>query len=138
MPLGSMTWPGLFKYALMERNTISSSATGQMLEVLGSWVLKEIFRGDHRSSTLRMQVFERPKAIPQQSCRDPESLANVQHVHIGDNCKGDQLTYYSPLFLTLHPLTEPPEQPFELRIPKECLASKERTSGDRSAPTVVV
>ena len=49
--------------------------------------------------TLWMQVFERPKAIPQQSCCDPESLANVQRVHIGDNCKGDQLTYYSPLFV---------------------------------------
>jgi hypothetical protein len=77
-------------------------------------------------------------AIPQQSCSDPESLANVQRVRMGDNHKGDQLTYYSPLVLTLHRLTEPPEQPFELGIPKERWGSKECACGEHGTPTFVI
>jgi len=83
MLLGRRTWPGRSRYALTEQNTISSKTAGEVLEVVGGRVLKEIFCSDHRSSTLRIRVFDSDRATPAHPSNESAVLAVVQCVHIG-------------------------------------------------------
>ena len=93
MSLGRRTWPGRSRYSLIERNVISSRIAEGVLEVVGGRVLKEIFCSDHRSSTLRIRVFDSHRATPAHPSNESAALAVVQY-YVGE--QGKQVDVLEP------------------------------------------